>query len=230
MIRLYLGRKERGKTTLMVYMVLQLLAGRRPVPRVIWDPRGMIRRPGAVVARTVEGFDRGMGALADGEVLELVYTPADHLDVAFPVFARAVKAWVDDDRYRPLAVVVDEITFVMPTAGNMDPDFEWVLKCSRADTVHVFLSCHRPSEVPVKIRAIADYWYVFHTTQPHDLDALGEHCSADMAAQAAALTGSEYVCWDNARGELSAMRDPTAWYLELAPGRPLAPPVELDAP
>lgn len=220
MIRLILGRKEKGKTTLAYHMARKVRA------LVIFDPRGMMRRPGAFVARTQDSLSRGMDALNDGEIRELVYTPSDHLPVAFAHFAAEVKRWIDETPDRPLAVLVDEISFV-----NLgEPDFAWALKCCRASVIHFFLTCHRPADVPVDVRAIADYWYLFQAHQEHDLDVLAERCSPAVAGRVAKLTGSEFVAWNNADGdgELRTYTDRTAWYVDLAPGRPESPAIEMD--
>ncbi|OFW99447.1 MAG: hypothetical protein A3E78_04315 [Alphaproteobacteria bacterium RIFCSPHIGHO2_12_FULL_63_12] len=218
MIRLALGRKERGKTTLAVHMAEKV--GRL----VAFDPRGMIRRPGAVIVRDAESFRAYMAALSDGEIRALVYVPRDDLDLAFTVFAAEVRRWIDTMPDRALAVLVDEITFVT----ILTPDFEWALKCCRADTIHFFLTCHRPADVPVVIRSITNYWYLFQAYQEHDLDVIEKRCSPATAAAVQTLDGSQMVCWDDDHARLIEYRDPSAWYVNLRPGPPLPPPIDVD--
>lgn len=220
MIRLYLGRKEQGKTTLAYHMAAKLPR------RLVFDSRGLIRRPGAAVARTMDGLEKGVGALADGEIAEVVYTPRDPLKtIAFPEFATQVRGWVDMTPDLELAVFVDELTFV----NILDPDFEWAMKCCRADRMHFFLTCHRPADVPVDIRALADYWYLFAAHQEHDRAVIEERCSTAAALRVARLTDRQYVTWDDRHATLADGAAPGDWYVDLSPGGPVAAPLDLDS-
>lgn len=208
MIRLYLGRKEQGKTTLAYYMAAK-------VPRrLIFDPRGLIRRPGAAVARTAAQLAAGVAALGDREISEVVYTPREAFKgIAFPAFAAEVRAWVDESPGAPLAVLVDEISFV----SILDGDFEWALKACKAEQIHFFLTCHRPADVPVDVRSIADYWYIFPTTQEHDLEVLRERSPA-AAARVEQLRDRQYVCWDDRTSALTLGAPASEWYVDLHRG------------
>lgn len=223
MIRLALGRKERGKTTFLYYLVSKLIA--RGGRAVIFDPRRLLRRPGSAIAHSVDRFRDGMAALADGEILELVYQPDDDLKtIAFPVFAAEVKQWIDTTPTIPLGVMVDEISFV----NILEPDFEWALKCCRQDTIQFFLSCHRPVDVPTDIRSLSDHWYLFQAFEESDLDKIEERCGPRAAAIVAQLSGSLCLGWSN--GELVPYYDPTVWYCDLRPAVMVVPPIELDSP
>lgn len=218
MIRLYIGRKETGKTTLAYHMARKL---RR---LVIFDSRGLIRRPGALITRTQDGFSDGMDRLGDGEITELVYArPVDDVPVAFLHFAAEVKRWIDARPRSELAVLVDEITFVNIFA----PDFEWALKCCSADHTHFFLTCHSPKNVPTDIRALADFWYIFPVHQEHDLEVIEERCSPAAAAAARDIEGRSFVKWSHKAGA-SRYDNPRTWFVDLHPSVMLIPPIEVD--
>lgn len=214
MTYLFLGRRTRGKTTLAYYMAAKLPR------RVLFDPRGMIRRPGAVVVRSIPHFESAMDALSDGDISEVVYSPIEPIkSVAWPAFTREVKNWVIANPHKSIAIMVDELSFVTKPGERQDESFEWVMKTCDSRKVFFFLTCHRPNDVPVDIRAIADYWCIFHATQEHDLDVIRERCTAQTAALVQRLHGSEFVIWDDGAGTMREYRDPTAWYLPLKDGQ-----------
>lgn len=221
MIRLFLGRKERGKTTLAVHILAKLPR------RVIFDARGMIRQSAAYVATTADGFQRGMDALEDGAISELVYSPSSNLKGAWLLFSAEIKRFIDAHPAADLGVLIDELTFVFPN-GKLDDDFEWNIKCCRAEHVHFFLTCHRPSDVPVIVRSLTNYWYLFAAHQEHDVAVIEERCSPKTALVVATLRGSDYACWDDNHAHLTVHRDPSEWFVNLRPSAPLAPPTNLD--
>lgn len=220
-IRLVVGRKEHGKTTLAYYMA------RKFARLACFDPRGLIRRPGALVARTVDSCSGGFDSLAQpgaGGYIELAYTPdEDFRREAFPHFAREVRRWVYERRALPLAVLVDEITFV-DVAGD---DFDQAIKACDAGVHHFFLTCHRPIDVPTNVRALADFWYLFAIHQEHDLEVIRARCSPEAAEAVRRLSGRSVVGWDHLSG-VRTYENPAAWYVNLAPDVMLVPPVELD--
>lgn len=219
MIRLFIGRKEHGKTTLAYHMA-------RKFPKLaVFDGRGQIRRPGSAIARSVDTCSAAFDALAAGETTEIVYTPVDDFKaVAFPHFAGLVRRWVYERRGLPLAVLVDESTFV----NIADDDFDQSIKACDASKHHFFITCHRPVDVPVGLRALADYWYLFSIQQEHDLDVIRQRCSPAAADAVRVLGGRCFLGWDQRIG-IRQYDNPAAWYVNLAPEVMLVPPVELDA-
>lgn len=218
MIRLVIGRKGMGKTTLAYYMA-------RKSPRlVVFDPRGLVRRPGATIARTTDTLSLAIDILADDETTEVVYTPTDDLKaVAWPHFAGEMRRWAYDNRDQPLAVLVDEISFV-PIG---DDDFDQAIKACDETRLHFFLTCHRPTDVPVSIRALTDFWYLFPIHQEHDLAVIADRCSPATATAVHQLTGRSFVGW-NHRDGVTRYENPAAWYVDLHPAIMLVPPVDLD--
>src|SRR5688572_9700551 len=106
MIYLSIGRREMGKTTLATWMAL------RAPQQLIFDPRGLIRPPGATVVTTGRDLETAVDDLLDNHTNCVVYTPTGKIQTAFDLFAREVKQWVTTNPHRPLAVVVDELGFV----------------------------------------------------------------------------------------------------------------------
>lgn len=221
MIYLLLGRRKKGKSTLAYYLARDPRFPRR----LVFDPRGIFRRDGGFVATTAGELSQGVDALAEGEVGEVVYTPTESLDgIAFPAFAAEIRLWT---RYQPdlkLAIVVDELSFLESSAES--EDFLWALKTSNDKSLYFFLTCHRPREVPVPIRAISNYWYVFQTTQEHDLDVIKKRCGSDAAARVAKLTGYDVLCWDDSQSHATIYDRPADWFVPLSePHRPARPAV-----
>lgn len=204
MIYLNIGRRERGKTTLAYYMA-------RKIPRrIILDPRRMIQRGDTARVETIEDLHV---RLEDEEQPEVVYQPADDdLEMSFQRFTRAAKA-IALDSDQPLAVMVDEASFY-----NLDhPTFQWLAKCTPRDQVHLIITAHRPSDVPTTIRAIADHWCIFATTQEHDLKAIESRTGNPGVTKAIRrLEGRQYVHWDDAHGKMGVNVDSIAWFVSMS--------------
>lgn len=210
MIYLIIGRRERGKTSLAIWMA------RRFRSRAILDPRGMITAPDA------EYIGFGHEALnAIGELLEpdspwdeVIYRPTeDDLVFAFDLWSGACKRGALEHPHATWAIVIDEASFF--DLGT--PAFQWLVKCTARDRVHVFITAHRPQDIPTTIRAIADHWLVFAVRQEHDLKALRER-SEGLAREAGKLTDREFAWWNDATGTLLINRRPDSWRLALDAG------------
>lgn len=220
MILLSIGRRARGKTTLGCYVA------RRVSKRMIFDPRAMIAPAGDMSAHVtgLTSFKLAVTYLErrPGEpdaINEVVYAPNDaDLTAAFGAFSDAAREWVERYPRRPLAILVDEIAFVSLQAAA----FQWVLRCSDPSQTHVILTCHRPIDVPVGVRAIADYWCLFAMRQEHDLRVIEERCSPAVSQRVRRLKGREFILWDESVGVSTEYLDAHAWYVPLrgAPGAP----------
>jgi hypothetical protein len=227
MIHLIIGRREQGKTTLALYMALkvkQLLA---------FDPRGLMERPNALRVRTAGALEsKGVPALLDDEITECIYTPSeDDIQRAFMRFCNQVKWWVANHPKRPLAVLVDEVSFV----NLNEPAFQWVLRCSKREVMQIFLTCHRPADIPTAVRAIADFWCLFQCRQEHDLGVIEERCSKTVVAAVGRLNAREFIMWDDERAQSKRFSDAQAWFvpLQISPGaqtpRPADPLADIAA-
>lgn len=211
MIYLVIGRRERGKTSLAVWMA------RRKARRAILDPRGMIHSPsadrihfGSQAPDAIAGMLETVDAFPD----EVIYSPAeDDLDYAFASFSGACKNAALEFPTHEWAIVVDEASFF----DLNTPSFQWLAKCTKRDNVHIFITAHRPQDIPTSIRSIADHWIVFAIRQEHDLKTLRDRSEA-LASTAAKLVDREFAWWNDANAELKINRKPESWRLNLATG------------
>jgi hypothetical protein len=211
MVYLVIGRREQGKTTLAYWM-----ASRSP-RRLIFDPRGMVGRERYTNTSALEGAcDR----LAAGEIAEVVYTPFGDVHAGFAAFAGEVQRWVLHTPGMPLAVVVDEVSFVHP---ERVPAFMWAVRCCRRDTIDFLVTAHRPSDIDTDIRAVTDPWCLFAIRQEHDLGVIRERCTADVLRRVQALEPRQFIQWDDAKGEARMFADPAVWFIELSPPHAPAP-------
>jgi hypothetical protein len=229
MIWLIIGRRTRGKTTLGYYMA------RKAAQRLIFDPRGMIGITGPRtlrVERLHDLRDRAMPALMDRELDEVVYAPQeDDLTRPFYGFAEMLKWWITEVPRRPLAVLIDELSFIDQT--KRDPAvLRRVLRSCDPAIFDVFITCHRPADIPTNTRGIADYWVLFHCTQEHDLDVVRDRCNTQTAAVVQSLKGRSFVVWDDAKSTIQSFPESgqAAWHVPLRPGtEPPRSPGQSDA-
>ena len=206
MIVLNLGRRECGKTTLALWLV-------QSYPYTVYfDPRGLL--PASSRAVDVDGVIEAFDRLHDEETRAIVVTPARDVQRCFARTATEVKNWLDDfgDARRPLGFVVDELRLVDPRAD----DFAWLLRCPPRDALTIVLTAHRPTDVPPDIRAIADVWCLFQTTEGRDVDLIRERCSPIVAESATHLAPRHFVSWDDRTAVQKFHTDPRRWYVPLA--------------
>lgn len=213
MIYLNIGRRERGKTTLGYYMA------RKIRKRIIIDARQMIQRIDVVrITRADDLRPALLELISDDAVSEIVYQPQDDdLEVAFEAWTAATKERIVLSPHIPFSVMVDEVSFYKLETAR----FQWLAKCTPRDMVHIVLTAHRPADVPTSIRAIADHWCLFSTTQEHDLKVIEQRSGSLRVVNAIKrLQGRSYVHWDDARGEMAVCDDPKIWYVSLRSAEP----------
>lgn len=198
------GRRFQGKTTLGVWVVDQVER------RAMLDPRQLIRRPGAVVVRSAGRLREAFDALAAGDFAELVYSPLEPHSVAFNAFAGELRRWVVDFPELPIGVLVDEASFYRGLDDDDGP-FMFVVKTCDVDAVTIVLTCHRPTDLPVDLRALLNRWALFRTTQEHDVDAVRRRCGSDVADLVQQLADREYVEWNDDDGTHDVNRSPFIW-------------------
>jgi len=207
-IYINIGRRELGKSTLALFMVSQL------PKRAILDPRRMIRRVDSrteYVTNIMDARDALHAMVFDDESDEVIYQPEeDDLDLAFEQWTRTLKTIVIQQPEREIGIFVDEASFY-----NLEtPTFMWLAKCSLRDYTHIIITAHQPKDIPTGIRAIADHWFVFYTTQETDLAKIAEK-SPSAAREAKALKGRSYVHWNDTKAELAINKNPSSWYISM---------------
>lgn len=200
MIYIIIGRRGTGKTTLGY--TLACGKGRRS----IYDPRREFS--------TSPSYDFLLPDDADRP--EMIVTPEHSAAGEFPAFCSVIKEWIDDDPEIARSVLVDETRFVKRVLLET-PSFDYILRCSDRQKVNVIFTAHRPSDLPVDVRAIADTWCVFQSTQEHDLEVLRERCGDDFAAKVQTLGEHQFMSWDDSRAVATAYLDPRVWYVPLRP-------------
>lgn len=205
MIYFATGRRENGKSTL-VYALAQRLP-----QRIVIDPRRQFVTASPCVT-TPDEVATAMDALsADPSLREVVVMPRGAVQPCFDALFESACGWIEDHPSRALAIIVDEARFFDLTGEA----FEWVLRCAPRASMHVFLTAHRPSDIPVDVRGIMDQWLMFRTTQPHDLRAIAERCGESVAALVSTLGPYEWVQWDDGKALATVHRDPSVWYVPL---------------
>jgi hypothetical protein len=208
MIYNLIGRRERGKTTLGYGMARKLRK------RIIIDARQMIQRVDVVRIHRADDLRPALLELVtDDAVSEIVYQPQDDdLEVAFDAWTAATKERIVLSPSIPFAVMVDEVSFYKLETAR----FQWLAKCTPREAVHIILTAHRPADIPTSIRAIADHWCIFSTTQEHDLKVIEQRSGSLRVVNAIRkLQGRAYVHWDDARGEMAICDDPRLWYVSM---------------
>jgi hypothetical protein len=202
------GRRRMGKTTLVVHVADKVER------RLMLDPRQMIRRPGAVVVRSASALQRVMPQLADGDFIEVVYSPLEDLPQAFDAFALELRRWVTERPDLELATVIDEASFF--GALEEREAFMFAVKCCDPERFHPLLTCHRPSDLHPDIRALLNRWCIFRTTQEHDLDVIRKRCKAEVVDLVQQLDDRQFVEWNDDDGTYEVHRYPFIWQTDLS--------------
>ena len=224
MTYLIIGRRERGKTTLAYHMA------RKVRKRVVIDARRLIQRVDVEVVHSHHTLLADLKDLASDDLLnEIVYQPnTEDLDEAFNDWTRVLRSFVIAHPDVPLAIVVDEASFY----ELHRPGFQWLVKCTPRERVHIFITAHRPSDIPTSVRAIADHWCIFATRQEHDLKVIRERTgSVRVEAEIGRLRDRAWLHWDDSRGVSRVVDSPADWYTALrSVDRPTPDAVQVIAP
>lgn len=212
MIYIIIGRRELGKTTLADRMLKGL-----PL-RFVIDARRMIqqRDSSIIYENYVAGASDAMYEAIDsqGQYTEVIYQPhEDDLEAAFVVWTRTIKNIAIEYHHLRIGVLVDEASFY----NLNDATFQWLAKCTPRDNVHIFITAHRPTDIPPKIRSIADHWFVFHMTEKSDLDRIAEK-SPEAADAASKLRDRDYVHWNDTTATMNRNLNSRSWFIALNEG------------
>jgi len=176
MIHAPVGRRTVGKTTLADFLCSTCDYQARFSPRITLPQRGIPLRD----------MWKGGSANAERAIMEALNTqqcitlvPDEDVDGQFSRFIQTIRRWYQEHeaeciaQKKQLGVLIDEARF---PAVSQSSDLDWLFRCTPRDLVHVYLTVHRPKDLDPDIRAVVDHWYVFHVTQPRDLDVISEEC------------------------------------------------------
>lgn len=189
MVHSLVGRRHTGKTTLADYLAA------RTTYRLRFSPRNSLPHyPDDLFLTAFTGESLRFTA----DVKSITIVPELHVDESFERTMRAFKSWyLAHEREllttnKTVSVLVDEARF----GGVKDSEsFDWIIRCTDRETVHVLLTMHRPKDIHPDIRAIVDYWYVFFLNHPLDLEVLTNECGDAVATLAPKLLERQFVCY-----------------------------------
>lgn len=202
MITLVIGRRTRGKSTLAYGIALQRNT------RVIFDPRRQFHTTDDIIPSSENLYE-----LLETRS-EIIVQPSGNLKESFEATCYEIFDFTDDNPFSGFAFLVDEARF-LDTPNQDYPYFEKILRFSKPQTIDIILTCHRPVDISVDIRAIADYWCIFQTTQEHDLDIIYARCGKACADTVQALRDKEFVFWNDGEGNFVVKRDAASWFVPI---------------
>jgi hypothetical protein len=209
MIYIPLGRRELGKTTLAVCMA------RKIEKRVYLDPRRILDRDmlGSELVHESDDLRAPLRMMMETKELEeVVYQPlGDDLDESFDEFTREVKLIAINYPRQALAVLIDEASFY----DLNHPRMQWLCKCTPREQLHIFLTTHRPADVPTSVRSVADHWFIFQTAQEHDLEVIEKRAGVAVANEVRRLKGRSYVHWNDSLREMRVQTRDDLWRVDL---------------
>jgi hypothetical protein len=197
-ISLVLGRREQGKSTLAYHLAL------KSDTRVIFDPRSQFHTSSDIIS---DDFD--LLNLLDTRY-EIIVQPEHSVPEVFERCAWSVNEWIKENPDEQLCFLLDEARFI-ETVKKIPPSLDAILRMAPRKTTHTIFTAHRPSDISVDIRAIADFWFLFHTTQEHDLKAIAERCGNDVADEVSTLKPFEIIVWDDGIGKARKDTNSSAW-------------------
>lgn len=203
MITIVLGRREVGKSTLAYHLV------RSSRPAVVLDPRLMFATDDPIgdLPDDLDGLDDALGPQSIA-----IIQPNDDLAGTTRELAVWIRDWCRDHPGREtLSILLDECALL----DLATPEWDWVFRCAPRDRVAIVLTAHRPRDLSTNIRAIADYWCIFRTTQEHDLKVIEERCGVDFVEDVRDLSPREFMVWDDTRAVKTRRDNPAAWFVPI---------------
>jgi hypothetical protein len=202
LICLCIGRKEQGKTTLGYH-----LAHSFPT-RVIFDPREHFFTSPVEIESGA-----GLYELLD-EKAEIIVKPPDHYPEHFEIVCDQLRNWIRDNHDEEFSFLIDE-AYDIKTPEYMPASLDWLMRKTKRKQTRIIFTAHRPVDISTDIRALSDNWFIFQSTQEHDLRIIAERCGREVAEQVTALKPREFINWDDSIGKWTKFSDSNAWYMKL---------------
>jgi hypothetical protein len=213
MLILDFGRRRVGKTTLARKQSLTAPT------RVTFDPRKQFQLPGSVI---LDGKDMQLFWQRLDDSTDIVICPMGDVQGIFENVCDTLKLWTDTYPEESIAFLVDESYFI-DTPGRTYESFDAMLRFSGSKQIKIIMTAHRPGDISVSIRSIADYLCIFRTTQEHDLKIIRERCGQEVVDLVARLRPRQYVLWDDGESTYRAMLEPSLWFVEFKGSEDVSP-------
>lgn len=205
MIALCIGRKEQGKTTLGYHLALKFPT------RVIYDPREHFFTSDVTIS-DYKGLYEALDTFP-----EIIVKPEQDYPENFSQVCEELRSWVRDNREEEFSFLIDE-SYDVKTPDFMPPALDWLMRKTKRAKTRIIFTAHRPVDISTDIRALSDNWFIFQTTQEHDLRIIAERCGSEVAEIAQTLKPREFVNWDDSVGRWAKFSEPSAWYVSLGEG------------
>lgn len=199
MIYLVLGRREQGKSTLGLFIARMRTNARQ----LLVDPRAQFD------AQNV--FERPTFAELVNPAMSQIVVRLNRIGPEFAALMLHFRKSVEKQPMMPQTLLLDEARFLDLADENLD----WVCRCARRDIIDIVITAHRPKDVPVDLRAIADYWCLFPMTQEHDLQVIEERCGTKTRRIVERLAARQYALWDDGKAVVHFSSNPERWYVPM---------------
>lgn len=129
----------------------------------------------------------------------------------------SLRSWIRENRTEEFSFLVDE-SYDVKTPDYMPPALDWLMRKTKRAQTRIIFTAHRPVDISTDIRALSDNWFIFQTTQEHDLRIIAERCGSEVAEQVVTLKAREFIGWDDSVGTWKKYTDSNAWYVSLGEG------------
>lgn len=205
MIAACIGRKEQGKSTLGYHLIQKCFT------RVIFDPKGHFTTSRVVLPDATDLYERL------DEDTEIIIKPPMRVPENFAMVCDEVLAWANDNPSEELAFLVDEAFFCKTHEVGVPDSFDRLMRTIKADRIRIVLTVHQPKHLATDIRAMANHFFIFQTTQEHDLRTLSERCGEEFVAPVPNLAKFEVMHWDDDKQKAHRISDSKQWYVNIHP-------------
>lgn len=199
-IYILVGRRQLGKSTLARYMA------HAKAPRIFIDPRAQWRGPKIYRREQAEEM------LEDLEAGRDIYVQPAEKQPTIDAMATVAALWFSEETVEEHAEPKRQLSVVLDEAGTYSLDaWDWFMRTCDPKRTVIVLTAHRPQDIETTVRAIADVWCIFRTTQTHDLKAIEDRTSELVVREVQLLQPFEFVEWDDAAGRMEVNKNPAAW-------------------
>jgi len=182
------GRKGSGKSTIVSDRPVALL---QRCPRIVlWDAMG----EHVWIPNNYSDIDRLEQFLKhnkDEETFAVAFIPPKGLDLAeaFTEFGDIVYSAGN------LMLCVEEVPMLC-TASYLPPEFDGLVRLGRHRHISMLWTAQRAAEVARRLTAATDWFVLFRSTEPRDLEAIADRCGEETADHVQQLGEHEYIVFD----------------------------------